>query len=358
MRPYAQHIAAVLAAQQSAAQQSPPAAVPDADLRDSVEAAVSSETTRAGHPRRFRLKPYEHALDRMSGAGAVRLQPGSPRSFALSPEALGEWAAHGRVRVRGRPRQTQSSTGAAGTPISCPRGTPISCPAPTASTVGLRTSGLANATVLQDDAGDALQCMLLVHKAHRDEFVVLRALQSASGQCVLSTLRGAVGTAGLETTDMQASPDAARAAFLDAFREATRTAWSERLVQDAVRGCARWLRGWDSGAATLVQWQYYVDDHVDGKATGWYNYEHDASIVVENLHAEWLRLGDDFIKTVPHHDTQAAPRPGVHVQSGQFTYFVNFVPDPGSGLMQQTNVDHTNHTQRNVRRQVAALPAA
>ncbi len=25
-------------------------------------------------------------------------------------------------------------------------------------------------------------------------------------------------------------------------------------------------------ASKKIQWQYYVDDHVDGKATGWYNY--------------------------------------------------------------------------------------
>lgn len=34
-------------------------------------------------------------------------------------------------------------------------------------------------------------------------------------------------------------------------------------------------------------WQYWVDDGVDGKADGWYDYEDGAVAVVEQLHTEF-----------------------------------------------------------------------
>lgn len=33
-------------------------------------------------------------------------------------------------------------------------------------------------------------------------------------------------------------------------------------------------------------WQYWVDDKVDGKADGWYDYDDSAAIVVEQLNTE------------------------------------------------------------------------
>ena len=33
-------------------------------------------------------------------------------------------------------------------------------------------------------------------------------------------------------------------------------------------------------------WQYWVDDGVNGKADGWYDYDDDGALVVEQLHAE------------------------------------------------------------------------
>lgn len=35
-------------------------------------------------------------------------------------------------------------------------------------------------------------------------------------------------------------------------------------------------------------WQYWVDDGVDGKADGWYDYDEPASAVVEQLNSEFL----------------------------------------------------------------------
>lgn len=38
---------------------------------------------------------------------------------------------------------------------------------------------------------------------------------------------------------------------------------------------------------TGVSWQYYVNDRVDGKETGWYDYFEEAGMVVEGVFHEW-----------------------------------------------------------------------
>merc|ERR1711862_43004 len=78
-------------------------------------------------------------------------------------------------------------------------------------------------------------------------------------------------------------------------------------------------------------WQYYVDDKVDGKRTGWYDYAKEAAEVVEEAYSEWQRN----------------PGRGFNVrsvQSGHFCYQISF------DEMKQTNVTHPNRTQRAIRR--------
>jgi len=86
-------------------------------------------------------------------------------------------------------------------------------------------------------------------------------------------------------------------------------------------------KGKDGG----LLWQYYVDDGVDGKRVGWYDYFKDAAEIVEGVYSEWVRN----------------PTSGLDVrcvQSGHFCYRVDF------NLMQQTNITHPDHTQRQIRR--------
>lgn len=85
----------------------------------------------------------------------------------------------------------------------------------------------------------------------------------------------------------------------------------------------------DEPEATNATWQYFVDDGVDNKTTGWYNYEPEASRIVESIHREWLLN--------PHLDVR-------RVQSGKFAYHVDF------GTMTQTNVTHDDRKQRSIRR--------
>jgi len=79
------------------------------------------------------------------------------------------------------------------------------------------------------------------------------------------------------------------------------------------------------------KWQYYVDDGVDGKSTNWYDYDLEASDVVDFAYKDWRR------------------NPAVNVRaikSGTYTYSVNF------NKMEQTNIEHYNHTKRTIRRVV------
>eukprot|EP00548_Thalassiothrix_antarctica_P007746 CAMPEP_0194131720 /NCGR_PEP_ID=MMETSP0152-20130528/2427_1 /TAXON_ID=1049557 /ORGANISM="Thalassiothrix antarctica, Strain L6-D1" /LENGTH=306 /DNA_ID=CAMNT_0038826589 /DNA_START=92 /DNA_END=1012 /DNA_ORIENTATION=+ len=77
------------------------------------------------------------------------------------------------------------------------------------------------------------------------------------------------------------------------------------------------------------KWQYWVDDGVDGKRVGWYDYTEEGSTQTERLYQEHQsneRLGQRL------------------VQSGYFTYSVNLQK------MTQTNITHSNHTTRRIQR--------
>lgn len=85
-----------------------------------------------------------------------------------------------------------------------------------------------------------------------------------------------------------------------------------------------------------AKWQYWVDDGVDGKTDNWYNYENEASDVVEQLHHEW---------TFSAHLCRRV------VASGVWEYLVDL------SRMTQTNIKHAARKQRHIRRWTAALGA-
>lgn len=89
-----------------------------------------------------------------------------------------------------------------------------------------------------------------------------------------------------------------------------------------------------SGAGGGCLWQYYVDDGVDGKRTGWHDYTSEAAEIVEGAFAEWQNNPDQGMSVRS-------------VQSGNFCYHINF------DVMKQTNVTHPNRTQRQIQRNAA-----
>lgn len=83
------------------------------------------------------------------------------------------------------------------------------------------------------------------------------------------------------------------------------------------------------GGYNGATWQYWVDDGVDGKKNGWYDYDTTGSRNVEQLYQENL------------HNPMLTTR---LVDSGCWTYNVDLL------AMKQTNVKHPNRTSRFIRR--------
>lgn len=81
-----------------------------------------------------------------------------------------------------------------------------------------------------------------------------------------------------------------------------------------------------SASTAVAQWQYEHD--------GWKNYEKAASDVVEAAYQEWMKN--------PFTDVRA-------IKSGEWQYTVDFTN------MRQQNIQHENHTTRNVRRTMVSL---
>jgi len=74
------------------------------------------------------------------------------------------------------------------------------------------------------------------------------------------------------------------------------------------------------------KWQYYDNGRKPGP---WHDYDSQASDIVEEVYAEWVKN--------PHIDVRA-------VKSGEFNYMVDF------NLMEQQNIDYSTHTKRKIRR--------
>lgn len=86
----------------------------------------------------------------------------------------------------------------------------------------------------------------------------------------------------------------------------------------------------EAGREHTLNWQYYLDKPVDGKTPGWHDYTSEASAIVEAAFQDWQKD--------PAIDVRA-------VQSGSFAYQIDF------NGMTQTNVTHSAHTVRTIRRQ-------
>ena len=80
--------------------------------------------------------------------------------------------------------------------------------------------------------------------------------------------------------------------FKSKFKEKSGIAFDGRNASAAVGGKYQYKK--PAAVETVaeerleaVMWQYYVDNGVDGKATGWYDYFADAAVIVEGIHSEW-----------------------------------------------------------------------
>merc|ERR1712039_153732 len=96
---------------------------------------------------------------------------------------------------------------------------------------------------------------------------------------------GRTGTSGACKLEGPVTDDKAKAAVAKLFKSKTGCAWGSLQPGDPAKAGKYWLMR-PSKADPKAKWEYYVSDHVDGKKTGWYPYDKDASAQVEDLHAD------------------------------------------------------------------------
>lgn len=187
-----------------------------------------------------------------------------------------------------------------------------------------------------DDVVYDVMLVLFDKEKHHDKFIVLQLIEETKPLGFLLYERwGRTGTSGmsLETRFDSGKLDEALKSFTDKFKTKTGLDWEDR-EQDPVNGKYRFVKqDFESKAEMLAsdsaRWQYWVDDGVDGKSTGWYDYDEFGTSLAEQLYLEfqnnpWL--------------TERI------VASGMWSYLVNLA------TMTQTNIIHANHTCRNIRR--------
>lgn len=183
---------------------------------------------------------------------------------------------------------------------------------------------------------------------HTDFFTVLQLVHiklcshdhhQNYGDFVVYERSGCTGTLGEISSETYPKNDLDNAIedFEERFWQKTGLSWQDRdedpvkskyrvVKQDPIEKCRRFT---ETTALYYPRWQYWVDDHVDGKSTDWYDYDSSGNTIVEQLYSESL------------HNQWLSQRV---VKSGTFSYLVNLTS------MTQENVVHSNHTVRNIRR--------
>mmetsp|Transcript_27568 Transcript_27568/g.59256 ORF Transcript_27568/g.59256 Transcript_27568/m.59256 type:complete len:595 (+) Transcript_27568:151-1935(+) len=170
---------------------------------------------------------------------------------------------------------------------------------------------------------------------HSDKFSVLQLIQvqRAFGKAyVVYTRGGSTGTVGQSTEQEFYGLEAAVACFKDELEQKTGLDWKDRMdpikpnkYRFVVQNFTQKQAGFSGGT-----WQYWVDDGIDGKSSGWYDYSD--SREVERLYQEYTS------------NTNTQNLCQRYISSGHFTYNVDL------DQMVQTNVTHPNRTSRRIRR--------
>lgn len=191
-----------------------------------------------------------------------------------------------------------------------------------------------NGTIIDLDNEPCDVMLVLVDPAkNMDKFYILQLIECADGTFVVYTRWGRTGTSGqaLEQRFRSEEKDGAVSCFEKKFEEKSGLYWGNRS-DPFVGNKYRYIKqnfGAKQNGFNGIKWQYWVDDGVDGKSTGWYDYTMRGSAEVERLFQE--------------HSLNAHLKNRL-VESGAWTYDVNLVQ------MIQTNLRHPNRTSRRIRR--------
>lgn len=197
----------------------------------------------------------------------------------------------------------------------------------------------------EDEESEPFDAMLAIVEPqnNRDAFIVLQIVeldspQPGGGQFVLYQRWGRTGTAGQALEQVFVNSEDAVEAFKAKFEDKCGFAWEDRHDQPDGKLPGKYAfmnqNFAAKQAAVLGQnatWEYWVDDGIDGKETGWYPYSVEGSKCTEQLYQESLLN--------PRHSTRV-------VASGAWLYHV-FLEEPH---FWQENAEHPNRTRRYIRR--------
>eukprot|EP00980_Cylindrotheca_fusiformis_P026001 scaffold15140_cov164-Cylindrotheca_fusiformis.AAC.3 len=193
-------------------------------------------------------------------------------------------------------------------------------------------AGVDGSIALVDEAAADAMLVLVDPAKSMDKYFVLQAIEKTDGSFVVYSRWGRTGSRGQALIQDFADEQDAVKAFCDKFKQKTGVDWTKRDEEDVVGGKYRYIQQdfyQKQSEFGNAKWQYWVDDGVDGKQDGWYDYDESASMEVERLfheHQQNPNLNDRL------------------VDSGSWTYQVDLVN------LVQTNTTHPSHTSRRIRR--------
>lgn len=191
---------------------------------------------------------------------------------------------------------------------------------------------IADAVLYKADDGTVFEANLaqIDLATNTDKFYKLQVLK-AGAHYHCGQHWGRTGTAGEKTTSPAGTLEAAISVFEDKFKEKAGASFSDRETYTPAAGKYRYKKkDYNFVQKGKVMWQYYVDDHVDGKRTDWYNYVQEASDNVEGVYQEWKNNRTWL-------DIRC-------VQSGHFSYRVDF--------NNNTQENNSTHKKRAIHRTV------
>lgn len=190
---------------------------------------------------------------------------------------------------------------------------------------------------------DVMLVLVDVAKNH-DKFIVIQLIDDVQehGKYYVYERWGRTGMMGQSLTleYAQTKKDIAIQKFESIFLKKTGLEWDRVTVDPPVTGKYRVVKQDYSRKQQMERtrkanseiwlWQYWVDDCVDGKGVGWYNYDKHGSFLVEQLYSEFQTNTTWLSRRV--------------IKSGTFSYLVDL------SAMTQTNVDLPNGKTRRIRR--------
>jgi predicted DNA-binding WGR domain protein len=149
-----------------------------------------------------------------------------------------------------------------------------------------------NGTIVDLDGHPCDAMLALVDPAkNMDKYFILQLIQTddEDDTYLVYTRWGRTGTKGQALIQVFDDLEGATKSFLDKFREKAALEWDERNNEPTVGNKYRFVTQDFSqklNAYGGAKWEYWVDDRIDGKTDGWYDYEDAASRQIEQLYYE------------------------------------------------------------------------